>query len=231
MTGKVRFRIAGSRSKRGSAGSCTPSGRSPRGRYPWLAPLAMCLGLIAVGSWLRWEFRSLPNVSPVAALALYGGFFFARRGLALVVVLSVMAITDTMLGGYETTVMVAVYGMLAFPVLLGGLLRGVRRRRAAALVPAIVTASLIGSTAFFLVTNFACWWGTPWYEPTWGGLIACYEAALPFFRYTLLGDLGFAACFFGAHAVVAGIARRSVMRSAASSRPASTCFVSSSETP
>jgi hypothetical protein len=37
------------------------------------------------------------------------------------------------------------------------------------------------------------------YPMTWGGLLACYVAALPFFRNTLLGDLGYAALMFGSY--------------------------------
>jgi hypothetical protein len=35
------------------------------------------------------------------------------------------------------------------------------------------------------------------------GLIACYTLALPFFGYTLLGNLVFGAAFFGADAALA----------------------------
>ena len=35
--------------------------------------------------------------------------------------------------------------------------------------------------------------------PTAGGLMACYIAGLEFFRYTLVGDLAFAAAAFGAY--------------------------------
>ena len=38
----------------------------------------------------------------------------------------------------------------------------------------------------------------------------CYAYALPFFRYTLAGDLGFAAVLFGAHAWLARTADRPV---------------------
>jgi hypothetical protein len=37
------------------------------------------------------------------------------------------------------------------------------------------------------------------YPPTWAGLEACYVAALPFFRDTLMGDLSYAAIMFGSY--------------------------------
>jgi hypothetical protein len=39
------------------------------------------------------------------------------------------------------------------------------------------------------------------YEHTWAGLIQCYAMAIPFFRYTLCGDLFFAVTLFGSYAV------------------------------
>ena len=44
---------------------------------------------------------------------------------------------------------------------------------------------------------------------TLGGLIACYLAAIPFFRNTLLSDLLFTAVFFGLHAVLSRMVVRS----------------------
>ena len=41
------------------------------------------------------------------------------------------------------------------------------------------------------------------YPHTLAGLEACYIAALPFFGYTLLGNLAFSAAFFGAEALLA----------------------------
>jgi len=55
---------------------------------------------------------------------------------------------------------------------------------------------------FYLVTNFAVWaWGAL-YPRTWSGLIACYTAAIPFFRNSLIGDITFVAVLFGGFAVL-----------------------------
>ena len=43
------------------------------------------------------------------------------------------------------------------------------------------------------------------YPHTLAGLEACYIAALPFFGYTLLGNLAFSAAFFGGEALVAPV--------------------------
>jgi hypothetical protein len=58
--------------------------------------------------------------------------------------------------------------------------------------------------AFFLVSNFVSWLtqALP-YGYSLDGLINCYAAAIPFFRGTLLGDVGFTAALFSAHAALA----------------------------
>ena len=43
------------------------------------------------------------------------------------------------------------------------------------------------------------------YPHTLAGLEACYIAALPFFGYTLLGNLAFSAAFFGGEALAAPV--------------------------
>jgi hypothetical protein len=54
----------------------------------------------------------------------------------------------------------------------------------------IALVCLLGSTQFFIITNFFIWLGSEVeYPRTFAGLIACYSAAVPFFERTVLGDL------------------------------------------
>jgi hypothetical protein len=55
---------------------------------------------------------------------------------------------------------------------------------------------------FFLLTNFAVWAGGSLYPHTAEGLAACFTAAIPFFRNSLLGDATYATILFGAWALV-----------------------------
>jgi hypothetical protein len=61
-------------------------------------------------------------------------------------------------------------------------------------------AAFICSLQFFLITNFAVWYGSGFYEQSMAGLAACYTAAIPFWGRTLAGDLIFTAVLFGLHA-------------------------------
>jgi len=75
-----------------------------------------------------------------------------------------------------------VYGSFAIIVCLGFLLR--RRRKTMPIAGAVLASSVL----FFVVTNFAVWALSPSYPKTWGTLVACYVAGIPFFRNTLLGE-------------------------------------------
>jgi hypothetical protein len=56
---------------------------------------------------------------------------------------------------------------------------------------------------FYLITNFFVWLhASSVYPHTAAGLLACYVAALPFFGYTVLGDLFYSAVLFGAYALL-----------------------------
>jgi len=90
----------------------------------------MLVMLVAVGAAMRLYFRDIPNFAPVAGLALFAGFFFRDRWMAVAAPLGVMLATDLVLGGYQPLLMASVYGMLALPVCLRGWVRGGMERAA-----------------------------------------------------------------------------------------------------
>lgn len=139
-----------------------------------------------------------PNFAPIGAVALFGGASFASRRTAFLVPLAAMFLSDLGLGLLSGNLAHGlhplipwVYGSFALSVGLGSWLR--RRRR---FVP-IAGASLAGSLIFYLVTNFGVWAQGALYARSWPGLLACYEAAIPFFGNTVLGDAAYAAVLFG----------------------------------
>jgi len=154
------------------------------------ARIVLLAALIAGAAALR-LIPHPPNFAPIGALALFGGVCFADRRLAFLLPLAALFLSDLALGLH--VLVPVVYGSFAVNVLLGRWLR--RRRR---LIP-LALATLAGSVQFFLVTNFACW--LLWYPHTSEGLLACYVAAVPFFRNTLLGDALFVTALFGAMAL------------------------------
>lgn len=138
-------------------------------------------------------FPHPPNVTPIAAMALFGGAYFADRRLAFVVPFAALFLSDLVLGLHSQ--MPAVYLGFCLVVCIGFLLRG--RTRA---LP-VAAATLGGSVVFFLVSNFGVWATGAWYPKTAAGLGACYVAAIPFFRNTLLGDAFYTALLFSVFAL------------------------------
>lgn len=63
-------------------------------------------------------------------------------------------------------------------------------------IPRVMGASLLASVSFFLASNFAVWaaWGL--YPKTLSGLAACYIAALPFFRNSVVSETAFSLLIF-----------------------------------
>ena len=141
-----------------------------------------------VAARLLWH---VPGVSPVAASALFAGIVLHRRAFALLVPLAAMLASDVVLGFYDWRVMAVVYGALTLPALLGMFAR--RYRLSRAVLPSVLACSLM----FFVTTNFAVWLWSGMYSPDMAGLIQCYAMGLPFLKYTIAGDLFWAAVLFG----------------------------------
>lgn len=194
-------------------------------RKQTILEFAVFVTLVWAGVALRWQFAHLPNFAPVAAVALFAGYFFRSALVGVAVPVLVMLISDWKLGGYHPALMICVYTMLALPVAARGFLRkrlstseaGWRTKLAT--MAGLIGCALVASLAFFLVTNFATWILSGMYEHTAAGLVRCYVQALPFLRYTLAGDLVFATILFGGYALATTLA---VERSGAPARVSET---------
>lgn len=141
-----------------------------------------------------------PNFSPIEAVALFGGAYFASRQWAMIVPLAAMFLSDLVLGivnggiyweYFASAGYLLVYACIALSTLLGFGLRGkVSGTR-------VLAYSLAGSVLFFVVTNFGVWLSGGMYPKTLAGLAATYLAGIPFFQWTVLGTLSYAALLFG----------------------------------
>ena len=69
-------------------------------------------------------------------------------------------------------------------------------------VASVALASVASAVGFFLVTNFAVWWGSAFYPQDAGGLLACYVAALPFLKNAIAGALFYSLLMFGGWALL-----------------------------
>ena len=142
-----------------------------------------------------------PNITPIGAMALFGGVYFATRRTAFLVPLAAMYLSDLALGffiydfGWFHWFMPFVYASFMATACLGFLIRH-------RLTPLTVAgAALTGSVLFFIVTNFGVWLVSNLYPKTVAGLASCYVAAIPFFRNTLAGNAFYTLVLFGGFAL------------------------------
>jgi hypothetical protein len=156
----------------------------------------VCITLAAAASRL---IPHPPNVTPIAAMALFGGAYFASKRAAFAVPLMAMLLSDLILGLvlYGTAIfllMPYVYACFVATTCLGLL---IAPRHSSVRIAA---AALVSSVLFYLVTNFGSWLTFSFYPKTWDGLVTCYIAGLPFFRNALIGDAVCTAILFGGFA-------------------------------
>lgn len=141
-----------------------------------------------------------PNVTPIAAIALFGGTYLCNRKLAFLLPLSAMFLSDLALWALGRVPLPGqqslwVYASFTVTVCLGLWLRQHRR------VLPIAGMTLASAVVFYLVTNSGVWASGTLYPLTMAGLLQCYTAAIPFFRNMLLGDAGYVALLFGGFAL------------------------------
>ena len=141
------------------------------------------------------RFLPLPySFAPVTAALLYFGARRPRKEMWVPVTALVAAglyLSRSVYGYPFSADLLVTWAWYAGMVLLGGLLA---RKTTALRVGAV---SLAASLSFFVVSNFAVWAVWSMYPKNLGGLMACYIAAVPFFRNAVVSDLFFAAAFFG----------------------------------
>lgn len=136
------------------------------------------------------------NFTPILAMALFGGAWFANRKLAVAVPLVALFIADWFIGFYGW-MMLVVYGCVALTAIAGFTLRGRVGFRNTLL------AAVGSATGFYLVTNFFVWLLGTMYPHTTSGLMTSYVAGWPFYeRGTLIGTLLWSALLFGGFALL-----------------------------
>jgi len=139
-----------------------------------------------------------PNFAPVGSMSLFAG---ARLPVwqAYLIPMVLMAITDPILGAFYgvpaySKYQLFIYGSFLISVWLGRRLRGTES------VPKIASFALLNSMQFFVFSNFGSWLWYQTYPRTLTGLADCYVAAIPFFGWTIAGDLVYTGVLFGLHA-------------------------------
>lgn len=121
------------------------------------------------------------NFTAMGAMAVVAGLLISHRLLALLVPVMALLISDAVIGFHN--VMLAVYLGYVLMVVAGVLFSKSQK------IVSVVSASLVGSLAFFLVSNLGVWFEGQLYPRTFSGLMWCFEMAVPFFRNEVVSNI------------------------------------------
>lgn len=141
-----------------------------------------------------------PNMAAITSLMIFSGVYLPKRFLWTPFL--ALLISDYFIGFYGTD-MLWVYGSYLLIGLLGLWLKFHKK------VTNIIFTAFTSSALFFLITNFGVW-APPnkWYQHTLEGLIQSYTMALPFFRNSLIADLGYTIVLFGGYEIVQRLTKK-----------------------
>lgn len=141
-----------------------------------------------------------PNIVPITALCLFGSVYLPKKLIFLP--LLILLISDYFIGFYGLT-MVYVYGSFALISLIGLWLKKHKSFKG------VLGVSIFSSVLFFIITNLGVW-APPnnWYPHNLAGLIESYTLAIPFFRNSLIGDVGYTVMLFGGYEIAQRLAKR-----------------------
>lgn len=143
-----------------------------------------------------------PNFTPIGGMALFGAAYFSRKYLAFLVPFLAFWISDLVLNNVVYAAYFEGFMWFSQPFLWSAvamlLIVGVGSVLLKKVNPKMLMgASLLASVLFFLISNFGVWASGMMYPMTAEGLMAAYVAGVPYFGYTIAGDLVYTAVLFG----------------------------------
>lgn len=149
------------------------------------------LAIVVLGALAR-LLPHAPNMTPIGAIAIFCGMMFPRWWGVLIPI-AAMFVSDIFIGFYGWQQMLTeAYLPFMMMALLGKVSYGHDSPKN------VFLSMLAGSVVFFLVSNFSVWiFAGSSYGRSLAGIIACYAAALPFFRNQFIGDFLYVFTFFG----------------------------------
>ncbi|CAN5219197.1 hypothetical protein BH09BAC5_BH09BAC5_19500 [soil metagenome] len=162
-----------------------------------LSPRIIFLTLAIVAAALTRFLPHPPNFTAIGGIALFAGAFIPNRIMSLLIPISVMVITDAIIGFHNTAW--AVYLSFGLITMLGWL---ISERKS---FGGFVGTSLVASLLFFFITNAAMWIVGFWtneplmYSKGFDGLVAAISAGIPFYSYNfLISQFVYGGILFGA---------------------------------
>ena len=137
----------------------------------------------------------LPNMTPLLSLGLLSGALFSKR-VALVFMAITMLLSDYLLAYIKGYPAFGSWTWFTYSAFLAIVYLGAYLSSNVKWIRAILFV-MASSFGFWLWTNLGTWLLSGMYPTTLAGLMACYVAALPFLKNTLLGSLIWMLIFLG----------------------------------
>ena len=152
----------------------------------------------------------MPNFTAMESIALFSGAYLGWKALAAITPLIAWFFSDLLINNtvsrmfypdvegivWYADYMPTVYISAFFMILLGA--KVLKKWNPATLAITALSASLI----FFIVSNFGTWMSGTIYPMNSAGLAACFTAALPFLKTSVISNLAFTAILFGGYELV-----------------------------
>lgn len=150
--------------------------------------------LLAIGIGSRF-LPHPPDATALTAVLFASALYLGPRMTAALALLMLLW-SDMFFGTYELPVMASVYGSF---LLIGGIaLVFARLKNPCLRILLLASASFV----FFLITNAAVWYFTPWYAKDIHGLMLSYTLGLPFLKNMLIADFLYTPALLGMLAFV-----------------------------
>ena len=124
-----------------------------------------------------------PNFTPIISVAIMSGYFFRNIYLSYMTLFIAMLLADLFIGFYEN--MFFIYATLFLITYIFYSLKSKINLKN------LYIFSLMGSSLFYLISNFGVWFLGEMYEKNLDGLVYCYFLAIPFFKNTIISTLIF----------------------------------------
>lgn len=160
--------------------------------------ISIGLGVLAILSriWI-----TIPNFSPILGVGVFATYALGKR-VGIGITLASIVVSDIVLALTQTwtsfwgfmSFQPVVYGALILVMLVGYLINKKAKAHT------VLGSAIVGSLLFFIVTNFFVWldfYGWGMYTKDFTGLVQCYIAAIPFFKWSILSDIIFSMSLFG----------------------------------
>lgn len=162
--------------------------------------IGISLVLLAAAARVVNSSMHLYNFVPLAAIGLFSGAVIKDKRFCYLIPLIGQLLGDvyfqlfTNIPGFYDFTQLFTYGGLAAATGLGVLMNRVK--------PVNVLAYTFGaSTLFFLISNFGVWLGGM-YGYSFSGLLTTYFMGIPFFKYTVVGDMAGSVLLFGGYFLI-----------------------------